>query len=111
MPEPSAPSHKPVLAIAARHVGDPDDGAAVVQPIRDLGSGADHIAAMPYTAIQAALDATAPPGMRSYWRGEYLRELSDAAIDTFPARGRPLRPNLFRLNQNIRPSRPAAVPA
>jgi FAD/FMN-containing dehydrogenase len=38
---------------------------------------------MPYTSFQAALDATAPPGLRSYWRGEYLRALPDDAIETF----------------------------
>lgn len=30
-----------------------------------------------------SLDPSAPPGYRSYWRGEYLPELSDAAIDAF----------------------------
>jgi FAD/FMN-containing dehydrogenase len=29
----------------------------------------------------------APAGMRSYWRGEYLRELGDEAIDAFLAHG------------------------
>jgi hypothetical protein len=38
---------------------------------------------MPYTAFQAALDPTAPPNMRSYWRGEYMSELSDDALETF----------------------------
>jgi FAD/FMN-containing dehydrogenase len=85
-PEPFVPAElqgKPVLAIAVMHVGDPDEAA--VQPIRDLGPALDHIVPMPYTAFQAALDPTAPPGMRSYWRGEYLHALSDAAIDAFLA--------------------------
>jgi FAD/FMN-containing dehydrogenase len=38
---------------------------------------------MPYTAFQAALDPFAPEGLRSYWRGEYMNGLPDAAIDTF----------------------------
>src|SRR6185437_10795530 len=45
----------------------------------------DHIEPMPYTAFQAALDPFAPPGMRSYWRGEYLSVLPDDALDTFLA--------------------------
>jgi hypothetical protein len=80
-----------------------------VQPIRDLGPALDHIAPMPYTAFQAALDPTAPPGLRSYWRGEYLRELSDAAIDAFLAGARDIvRPDaplsqavIFRVGQGI----------
>ncbi len=72
-----------VLGVAALYVGDPEDGAAAVQPIRDLAPEADLIGPMPYTAFQAALDPLAPPGLRSYWRGEYMDSLPDAAIDTF----------------------------
>lgn len=68
---------------------------------------------MPYTAFQAALDPLAPWGVRSYWRGEYMRELSDAAIDTFLAHavdlttlGAPLsKMIIFRIGQGV-----AAVP-
>jgi FAD/FMN-containing dehydrogenase len=85
-PEPFVPEElrgKPVLGMAALYVGDPDEGAEVVQPLRDFGPVVDHIGQMPYTAFQAALDPLAPWGVRSYWRGEYLRELGDAAIETF----------------------------
>jgi FAD/FMN-containing dehydrogenase len=54
-----------------------------VQPLRDLSPAVDHVAPMPYTAFQAALDAAAPPGLRAYWRGEYLPALGDDAIDAF----------------------------
>jgi FAD/FMN-containing dehydrogenase len=87
-PEPFVPPElrgKPVLGIAALYVGDPDDAAAAVRPLRELGPVVDHIAPMPYTGFQAALDPLAPWGVRSYARGEYMRELTDAAIDTFLA--------------------------
>jgi FAD/FMN-containing dehydrogenase len=41
----------------------------------------------PFLAQQALLDATVPPGWRYYWRSEYLRPLSPAAIDTVVDRG------------------------
>jgi FAD/FMN-containing dehydrogenase len=85
-PEPFVPEHmrgRPALGTAVLYVGDPDDGAEVVQPFKDLHPAVDHIGPMPYTAFQAALDPFAPKGMRGYWRGEYLRRLSDDAIDTF----------------------------
>jgi FAD/FMN-containing dehydrogenase len=85
-PEDFVPAHlrgKPALGVAVLHVGDPTEGAATVQPLKALRPDVDHIGPMPYTAFQAALDPTAPPGWRSYWRGEYLRSLSDDAIDTF----------------------------
>ncbi|HEY3189941.1 MAG TPA: FAD-binding oxidoreductase, partial [Solirubrobacteraceae bacterium] len=111
-PEPFVPPElhgKPVIGIAALYVGDPDQGSKLVQPLKDLGPVVDHIAPMPYTAFQAALDPLAPWGVRSYWRGEYMRELSDAAIDTFLAHaveltavGAPLSQQIiFRIGQGV----------
>ncbi len=71
------------VGVAAMYVGDPEEGASVVQPLEDLRPDVDLIQPMPYTAFQAILDPTAPPGKRSYWRGEYLAGLSDEAIETF----------------------------
>jgi FAD/FMN-containing dehydrogenase len=115
-PEPFVPPElqgKPVLGMAALYVGDVERGADAVQPLKDLGPVVDHIAPMPYTAFQAALDPLAPRGVRSYWRGEYMRELSDAAIDAFldhavdlTALGAPLSQMIiFRIGQGV-----AAVP-
>jgi hypothetical protein len=64
---------------------------------------------MPYTAFQAVLDPTAPPGWRSYWRGEYLNRLTDEAIDTFLRHGATLLDSapplsqavMFRIGQHI----------
>jgi FAD/FMN-containing dehydrogenase len=68
------------------YVGDPQAGAAAVQPLRDLGPAVDHIGPMPCTAFQAALDPLAPRDISGgiYARGEYMPALSDAAIEVFP---------------------------
>jgi FAD/FMN-containing dehydrogenase len=71
------------LGMAAMYVGDPEEGAPVIQPLKDLGPVVDLIGPMPYTAFQAMLDPALPPGLRNYWRGEYMTALPDAAIDTF----------------------------
>jgi FAD/FMN-containing dehydrogenase len=114
-PEPFVPPELqgiPVVGIPVLYVGEPESGAEVVQPLRDLGPAVDLVAPMPYTAFQAMLDAAAPPGVRAYCRGEYMRDLSDAAIDTFLAHavdlttGAPLSQMvIFRIGQGI-----AAVP-
>ena len=99
-PEPFVPAQlhgKPVLGIAALHVGDPDVGADVVRPLKEFGPIVDQIAPMPYTAFQAALDPLAPWGLPFYARGEYIDELSDAAIDTFLARA----PELIALSHPL----------
>jgi FAD/FMN-containing dehydrogenase len=115
-PEPFVPAElrgKPVVAVAAMYVGDPEAGAGVIQPLRDLGPAVDHLGPMPYTAFQAATDPLAPWGGRCYFRGEYMSDLSDAAIDTFLTHsvnavtlGAPLSQMiLFRIGQAV-----AAVP-
>lgn len=79
-PEEFVPDHlKGQLAVgmAALYVGDPEEGASVVQPLKGLRPEVDLIQPMPYAAFQTMLDPLAPPGLRSYWRGEYLRGLSD----------------------------------
>jgi FAD/FMN-containing dehydrogenase len=89
-PEPFVPEHlrgRTALGMAVLYVGDPEEGASVVQPLKDLGPDLDHIEPMPYTAFQAVFDPFAPKGMRSYWRGEYMSGLPDEAIDTFLEHG------------------------
>jgi FAD/FMN-containing dehydrogenase len=111
-PEDFVPDHlegRPALGVAVLYVGDPDDARAAVQPLEDLRPDLDHIGPMPYTAFQAALDPTAPPGRRSYWRGEYLHNLTDDAIDTFLQNGATLLESapplsqavIFRIGQHI----------
>ena len=54
-PEPFVPVHlhgRPVLAIPVLYAGDPEDGAAAVQPLRELGPAVDHVGPMPYTVFR-----------------------------------------------------------
>jgi FAD/FMN-containing dehydrogenase len=111
-PEDFVPDHlkgQIALGMAVLCVGDPAAGAPIVQPLKELGPDLDHIQPMPYTAFQAMLDPSAPPGKRSYWRGEYLRGLADDAIETIlthapalAADGAPLsQVALFRIGQGV----------
>ena len=87
-PEEFVPEHlrmQRAFGMAVIYVGDPEQGASVVQPLKDLEPEVDLIQPMPYAAFQAILDPSAPKGHRNYWRGEYLSGLSDEAIDTFLA--------------------------
>lgn len=83
-PEPFVPESlrgQVACGIVAMYVGDPAAGASVIKPLRDLGPPVDLVQPMPYTAFQAMLDGAAPKGLRSYWRGEYLRRVSDGAAE------------------------------
>jgi len=41
---------------------------------------AEHVGPVPFPAINAAFDGLFPKGMRQYWKGNYVRELTDDAI-------------------------------
>ncbi|MDQ2940251.1 MAG: FAD-binding oxidoreductase, partial [Actinomycetota bacterium] len=109
-PEDFVPDHmkgQPIVGLAGMYVGDADDGAAAFQPLKDLEPDMDLIGPMPYTAFQGLLDPGNQPGFRNYWRGEYLTELSDEAIETHVERARePLSPFnqiiIFRIGQAVK---------
>ena len=97
------------LGMVVMYVGDPEAGASVIKPLKALGPVVDLIQPMPYTAFQALIDPTAPKGHRSYWRGEYLKGLSDGAIAIFirdaaglAAAGTPFSQMIiFRIGQGV----------
>jgi FAD/FMN-containing dehydrogenase len=70
------------FAISVCYAGPLDEGARVVQALRSaLPVLDDGIGPVAYVALQKAGDATFPRGDRFYWKAQFLRELSDAAID------------------------------
>jgi FAD/FMN-containing dehydrogenase len=67
---------KPIAAIFVCHTGRPEDGEALVAPLRKLGRPiADIVTRRPYTQMQSLLDATQPKGRRYYWKSHYLADL------------------------------------
>ncbi|MDT7586665.1 MAG: hypothetical protein QOE32_4215 [Pseudonocardiales bacterium] len=77
------PSGKPALSIAVCWCGPPDQGEALLRPLRAFGNPiVDDIASRPYLAWQSAPDPGFPLGRLHYWKSGYLRYLTDAAIDT-----------------------------
>lgn len=87
--------HGDTLAVAIVHWAGPlDQGEAAMQPFRDLAPVvAEMVAPMPYPALNAAFDAIFPKGIRSYWKGVYVTELTDAAIEQHLLHG-PLVPEV-----------------
>jgi FAD/FMN-containing dehydrogenase len=80
---------KPIVAVIAVHAGEPEEGRALVQPLKDLGDPiADLIGVMPYTMMQSLLDALWARGAHNYMRSAYIDELTDAAVAATIARHR-----------------------
>ena len=83
-PEPFVPPKlrgRPVVGIAALHVGDVDRGADVVSPLRELGPAVDLVGPMPYTAFQAS---RLPRPARPLGRPLFTPAASTSAISAMP---------------------------
>jgi FAD binding domain/Berberine and berberine like len=51
-------------------------------PVRQaIPPALDGVMAMPYPALQSAFDALYPPGLQWYWRADFVKQISDQAID------------------------------
>ena len=64
------------------YTGDHAAADAVLAPVREFGSPlVVGLAPMPFTALQQAFDPLFPAGLQWYWRADFVKEISDAAID------------------------------
>jgi len=80
------PGAGPVFAIAACYHGDLSVGEKVLQPLRSFGKPvADLFAAISYVQMQSLFDPFFPPGRLTYVKSNFVRSLSDEAIETFAA--------------------------
>lgn len=72
----------PVLLAVVSWTGPAEEADAAFAPIRNAGPViAEHVGAMPYPALQSAFDALLPPGLQHYWKADYVKELTDDAIE------------------------------
>ena len=81
-PFPAEHHGAPVCVVAAVYSGSPEDGEAVVQPLRELATPLiDLSGPWPWVGLQSGFDALFPKGGLYYWKSKALAELTDAAID------------------------------
>jgi FAD/FMN-containing dehydrogenase len=83
--DPSIPEElhgRKTLIVAGLYCGAPDDGAAVLEPLRRLGMPFLELSGtMPYVAMQSSVDELFPTGGRYYMKSHMMRDLPRAAID------------------------------
>ena len=75
--------HGDTFCAAVVHwTGPLDEAETALKPFRDLAPiVAEHVGPLPYPALNAAFDALFPTGIRSYWKGNFVTELPDEAVD------------------------------
>jgi hypothetical protein len=87
---PSRLHGRPVVTAGFVWVGDMADGRRYLDTFRGIGAPVvEQVDEMRYVDLQSIGDERHVHGLRRYSAGHYLTELSDAAIDTYLARGIP----------------------
>ena len=77
------PDGVPVFGVAACYCGSLTEGEQVLKPLLKFGSPvADMIQVMSYIQVQGMFEPFFPPGRYTYVKSNFLRTLSDEAIET-----------------------------
>jgi FAD/FMN-containing dehydrogenase len=71
---------KKMCAVVWCYTGDPAHADEMFAPVRALSPALHGVQPMPYPALQSMFDGLYPPGLQWYWRADFVKELSDAAI-------------------------------
>jgi len=70
-------------AVVWCYTGPLDRADETMAPVREFGSPLlDGTQQVPFPALQSVFDALYPAGLQWYWRTDFFREISDAAIAT-----------------------------
>jgi FAD/FMN-containing dehydrogenase len=72
-----------LAGMVTSHCGSLADGERAMRPLKGFGRPVlDALGPMPYSQLNAMLDAGYPKGALNYWKSSFLAGLSDDAIDT-----------------------------
>jgi FAD/FMN-containing dehydrogenase len=71
-----------VCAVMWCYTGSEEAAEAAFAPVHEVGGELLHgVGPVPFPALQSLFDGLYTPGLQWYWRADFVRELSDAAID------------------------------
>jgi FAD/FMN-containing dehydrogenase len=82
-PFPKEIQGKKICALISCYGGPVGEGEELMKQVRkELPPPIlDWMSAMPFTALQSLFDPLLPKGMQWYWKGDFVKELPDPAID------------------------------
>jgi FAD/FMN-containing dehydrogenase len=90
-PSPMFPEHlhlKKVCGVMWVCTCSASQAEAATKPMRSVGTPLlDHQAQMPLPAVNSLFDPLYPPGLQWYWRADFVKELSDEAIERHAQHG------------------------
>ena len=86
------------LAFVACWAGPIEEGERALKPLHDVAPVvAEYVARMPYPALNSLFDGLVPAGLQHYWKANFVRELSDDAIEAHLQHG----PNVPVVNSTV----------
>jgi FAD/FMN-containing dehydrogenase len=75
---------RPAGTVGYVWIGDPEEGRQLLPAFRQLGRAVEEkVTELTYLQLQSIDDEPARYGLRRYWKGHYLTELTDGAIEAF----------------------------
>ncbi|MGB3095166.1 MAG: FAD-binding oxidoreductase [Candidatus Deferrimicrobiaceae bacterium] len=85
-PAPAFPENlhgKNICALIWCYSGALEKAKGAMQRVKELPPPIfKHVGPMPFPALQSLFDPLLPPGLQWYWKGDFVKELPDGAIDT-----------------------------
>jgi FAD/FMN-containing dehydrogenase len=86
------------LAFVTCWAGPVEDGEKALEPFREIAPiAAEHVGPMPYAALNSAFDGLVPAGLQHYWKANFVKELTDNAIEAHLQHG----PNVPVVNSTV----------
>jgi hypothetical protein len=80
-PFPTELHTKTMCGVVWCYTGPLERAEATFEPIRRIGPPAlDFVGPLPFPAFQSMFDPLVPKGIQSYWRADFVQEISDEAI-------------------------------
>jgi len=84
-PAPMFPEHlhgRKVCGIVWCCTGSVSEAEKTLKPVRQFGKPVfDHVGTMPHPVLQSIFDPLYPPGLQWYWKADFVKELSDKAVE------------------------------
>jgi FAD/FMN-containing dehydrogenase len=75
---------KNMCGIVWCYTGPMEEAQKVFEPIRNFKKPAvDFAGPLPLPALQSMFDPLFPPGLQWYWKGDYVKDMPDEAIDAY----------------------------
>jgi FAD/FMN-containing dehydrogenase len=78
---------KVICALISSYNGDAESGEKAMKPARESLPQplVDAMGPMPFPALQSMFDPLLPQGLQWYWKGDFVKDLPDEAIDAYLA--------------------------